>query len=149
MTDWGNGVLCGRRSVWIRGWSQCGVAHRCSVKRKQSLFPDLAVVHRRQLHKEVMGMLTIHDGKSERSFALLEQLGVASLGDCCRFEAQHRSYGKGPIPELPLSHRHEPICREQFVPATRAGLLNVVEKCCAVEHERPATLRRHEHLEGR
>jgi len=52
------------------------IAHRSSVERKHCYFSlRLVVVLRGESMKKFMGMLTVRDGKSERSFALLEQFG--------------------------------------------------------------------------
>src|ERR1700720_2198513 len=65
--------------IFRRGWPvriskrpHGRVAHGRSVERQQSICAQFVVVERSQLHEEIVGMLTIHDGMSEGGFALLK-----------------------------------------------------------------------------
>src|SRR5581483_3852095 len=128
MSQWSNRVFRCRASMWIRRRSHCRIADRCCVNRQDAVFAKMIVVHYRQLHKEIVRMLPIHNWPSERGFALLEKLRIPPLADCCRFQAEHRTQCKSSFrADLSLCHQHEPICRKELVFAARAGLLDVVE----------------------
>src|SRR3954447_26773617 len=95
-----------------------------------------------------MGVLTVDDCPSEGSLSLLKQQRVLSLRNGRRLQAEHRSKCERPIAELSLCHRHDPICGEELVFASRPCLLNIADERYSVQHQCPIVFCRHEHVEG-
>ncbi len=66
---------------WTSFWSD--------IERVQAFVALLQVVQGRQLHEEVVGMLSVFDGLVVSRFALLEEQRVLFAGDGCRFKREH------------------------------------------------------------
>jgi len=72
-------------------------------------------------------MLTVRDGKSERSFALLEQFGVASLEMVAGSRLSIARRVRTPFPSFRWAIGMSQLVENSLSPP-RGGLLNVVEK---------------------
>src|SRR6185312_1157325 len=128
-----SGRVLGRsRSMRVSWWSHRRVADWGRVNRQDCSIAERVVVHRREFHEEVVWVLAVHNRPAECGFTLLKQFRIAPLTDSCGFQAEHRAQREGSVPEFPLCHWHEPVCRKELVTASRAGLLNLIEKQLAM-----------------
>src|SRR5450432_360283 len=111
------------------------ITDRSSIKRQQPVLPDFVIVERGNLHKEIMWMLAIIDRLAKRGFALLKEFRIEPLRHGCRIKAHHGAQGDLAASYLPLRHGHEPTGGEELVVPSRTGLLLIVQKDGAMEHQ--------------
>ncbi len=110
VTERGDGIFTGRLAMRIRSRPDGRVAHRCGVERQQRVVRNRKIVERGDLHEEIMRMLAVDDRRSIRSLALLEELRIVAITDGCRLKREHGAHGELAGTELPLGHRHDPVC---------------------------------------
>src|SRR5262249_32781067 len=142
-------ILRSRSAVWISGRAECWIAYRRSVERQERVLFQFEIVESSEFHEEVVWMLAINNWPVVGGFAQLKEFWVAPPRDRCRLQAEHPADSECARAQLSLGHRHEPVRRKEFVGATRARLLDFIQKNFAVEHERPLASLPHEHLRGR
>src|SRR5262245_7650593 len=82
-------------------------------------------------------MLAVDDGQPKGSFAGLKQQWIAALSNRRGLQTEHCPKHHALPPEVSRNHRHYPISREEFVAATRPGLLRLDEESVSVKHEAP------------
>src|ERR1700761_4551242 len=95
---------------------------RC-IKREQTVCSQAQIIECRQLHDEVMRMLSVIDWLAKSRFSLLKKQRIEAIGDSCRLQAEHGAESKLASPDLALRHGHKPIGGKHFVIAARIALL--------------------------
>src|SRR6185312_9578656 len=89
VAQWRHWIFPGRRAMRVSDWAHRRIAHGRGVNREESLFADLPVVECGNFHDEVMRMLSVIDRAPKGRFTLLEKLGVETICDGRRLQAQH------------------------------------------------------------
>ena len=98
-----------RRAVHERHRAECRLAGWSDVRRDADAGRERALIHRRQLHPEIMGVLPVMQGLAPVALTALEKQRVTSIGDGRRVEAEHRSRLKAAAEEIAARHQHRPV----------------------------------------
>src|SRR5579864_233495 len=133
----GDGILRRGAAVRVGRRTDSGITHRRCIKREERMLAELNVIERRQLHKEIMRVLSVCDGAPKSGLTLLKKLRIKAMGDGGRLQTDHGAQGKLSGPQLMLRHAHDPVGGEYLVGAAWPALLDGVQECHPMQHERP------------
>src|SRR4051812_7250860 len=97
--------------------TECRLADGPSVHLQPDIPGDRPVVRRRELHEQIVRMLTIVDGLSLANLAARQHIGVPAPANRPRLEADHSPKAEMSGAETSISHPHEPVDAPALVAA--------------------------------
>ena len=137
MRERSRGIVGTRRAMDERDRTECRLANGAAGHRKAHLFPERHPPGGRQLHDQIVRMLTIGDLQLMIRLAHLKDLRVARSPDAERFRRHAAGQRKRTTREAPCSHRHQPVLGIELRFAPSAALSFERRKYDTVESEAP------------
>src|SRR6266496_4154934 len=96
-------------------------------------------VLRRQLHPQIMRMLSIDERLAPESFPSLKEQRRTATRKREWLKAEHPAQLQGPFAELVKSHRHKPISRFEFGDTSWPTLCVYSDDRIVVKHQEPVS----------
>jgi hypothetical protein len=118
-------------------WTECRLANWPSGQSEAYLFSERHTPGGRQLHEQIVRMLTIGDLQIPIRFAHLKDMGVAPSLHGGRFSRHPAGKRQRATREAPRSHHHQPVLGIELCLAPSAALSIERQKNDTVESETP------------
>src|SRR5260221_2549095 len=118
-------------------------ADRSASQRDACGLADRYAPDGRQLHEQIVGMLSIDQWASIERLAGLKHLTVPLLPNGRRIQTQHACERELTARRVSSGHAHPPVRRDELVTAARASLVIEFGEDETVLHELPAVVRGH------
>ena len=146
MTERRGRIVCGGRAVHERHGPECRLANGTTREREASRLRQRHSPDGRQLHEQVVRMLSVDQRMSVDRLAGLQDLAVAILSDRRRVETEHARQRQTSAGHLATRHAHPPVRHDELVAAARASLVIEFSEHDPVLHQLPAVVHIHLHL---
>src|SRR6185312_7765720 len=90
-------------------WAEGGFTRRSAIGEPAKTLTNRPLVLERQLHEQVVRVLSIVNGVAIAQLTCGEQIWIATSSDRPRLGAEHRGHAHATVSDLTTRHAHDPV----------------------------------------
>src|SRR3989442_1201801 len=137
MIDWCEWIGQSRPPVGIGDGAEGWFADWSAIARPVQRALQRRIIGRRELHPEIVWVLSIVNPLAVAPFAAGEQIGIPARANGPGFRAEHTVDHHVTLAGLSVCHAHDPVGAPETVIAAVAGFMKKLEEDVLVRHELP------------
>ena len=126
-----------RDAVRIRSGTEGRLASGPAIELPPHCGDQGPIVFRRELHEQIVRMLSIVNGFALADLAGGKQIGVAAARNRQRLQAEHRVEAEAAAANLAHGHSHHPVDAACLLASSLSGLVKELHEPVAMPHELP------------
>ena len=131
------GVVQRGRPVHVGHGADRGLADGRDIRHDAYSAADRPLVHHRQLHEQVVGVLSVVQRLAPVGLPALQQQGIPGAANRQGLGARHAVQMERAAADLAHRHQHAPVDAAELVGAAGAALVVVLQEGVAVDHQHP------------